>query len=136
LGNIVGLIVVLATVPWFAAILRIPFSIIAPVILVICAVGAYTVHSSMFDVWLMMGFGVIGYVFKKLQYPMAPLVLALVLGDMAENAFRQSLLSSGGSLGVFFSNPLVGTITTLALIMLVWPAVQAALGKARGAKAE
>ena len=98
LGNIAGLIVVLATVPWFAAILRIPFSIIAPVILVICAVGAYTVHSSMFDVWLMMGFGVIGYVFKKLQYPMAPLVLALVLGDMAENAFRQSLLSSSGEL--------------------------------------
>ena len=125
LGNIAGLIVVLATVPWFAAILRIPFSIIAPVILVICAVGAYTVHSSMFDVWLMMGFGVLGYVFKKLQYPMAPLVLALVLGDMAENAFRQSLLSSGGELSVFFSNPLVGTITTVALVMLVWPMLQA-----------
>jgi putative tricarboxylic transport membrane protein len=135
LGNIVGLIVVLATVPWFAAILRIPFSIIAPVILVICAVGAYTVHSSMFDVWLMMGFGVIGYVFKKLQYPMAPLVLALVLGDMAENAFRQSLLSSGGQLSVFFSNPLVGTITVGALLMLVWPAIQAVIGKTKGAKA-
>ncbi|MEQ1595785.1 MAG: tripartite tricarboxylate transporter permease [Casimicrobium sp.] len=135
LGNIVGLIVVLATVPWFAAILRIPFSIIAPVILVICAVGAYTVHSSMFDVWLMMGFGVIGYVFKKLQYPMAPLVLALVLGDMAENAFRQSLLSSGGQMGVFFSNPLVGSITTLALIMLVWPAVTAIMARLKGAKA-
>ena len=129
LGNIAGLIVVLATVPWFAAILRIPFSIIAPVILVICAVGAYTVHSSMFDVWLMMGFGVIGYVFKKLQYPMAPLVLALVLGDMAENAFRQSLLSSGGEVSVFFSNPLVGTITTIALIMLVWPALTALIAK-------
>ena len=125
LGNIAGLIVVLATVPWFAAILRIPFSIIAPVILVICAVGAYTVHSSMFDVWLMMGFGVIGYVFKKLQYPMAPLVLALVLGDMAENAFRQSLLSSGGEISVFFSNPLVGSITTVALVMLVWPMIHA-----------
>ncbi len=137
LGNIVGLIVVLATVPWFAAILRIPFSIIAPVILVICAVGAYTVHSSMFDVWLMMGFGVIGYVFKKLQYPMAPLVLvlALVLGDMAENAFRQSLLSSSGSMGVFFSNPLVGSITTLALIMLVWPAVTAVMAKLKGSSA-
>lgn len=135
LGNIVGLIVVLATVPWFAAILRIPFSIIAPVILVICAVGAYTVHSSMFDVWLMMGFGVIGYVFKKLQYPMAPLVLALVLGDMAENAFRQSLLSSSGSMGVFFSNPLVGSITTLALIMLVWPAVTAVMAKLKGTSA-
>ena len=133
LGNIVGLIVVLATVPWFAAILRIPFSIIAPVILVICAVGAYTVHSSMFDVWLMMGFGVIGYVFKKLQYPMAPLVLALVLGDMAENAFRQSLLSSGGEVSVFFSNPLVGSITTIALIMLIWPAVTALMAKVKGA---
>jgi len=126
---------VLATVPWFAAILRIPFSIIAPVILVICAVGAYTVHSSMFDVWLMMGFGVIGYVFKKLQYPMAPLVLALVLGDMAENAFRQSLLSSSGSMGVFFSNPLVGSITTLALIMLVWPAVTAVMARLKGTSA-
>ena len=133
LGNIVGLIVVLATVPWFAAILRIPFSIIAPVILVICAVGAYTVHSSMFDVWLMMGFGVVGYVFKKLQYPMAPLVLALVLGDMAENAFRQSLLSSGGEVSVFFSNPLVGSITTIALIMLAWPAVTALMAKVKRA---
>jgi putative tricarboxylic transport membrane protein len=126
LGNIVGLIVVLLTVPWFAAILRIPFSIIAPVILVICAVGAYTVHSSMFDVWLMMGFGVVGYVFKKLDYPLAPLVLALVLGDMAENAFRQSLLGSSGSLLVFVSNPLVASITALALLMLFWPLVGAA----------
>ncbi len=126
LGNIVGLIVVLLTVPWFAAILRIPFSIIAPVILVICAVGAYTVHSSMFDVWLMMSFGVVGYVFKKLDYPLAPLVLALVLGDMAENAFRQSLLGSSGSLLVFVSNPLVASITALALIMLFWPLVGAA----------
>ena len=125
LGNVVGLIVVLLTVPWFAAILRIPFSIIAPVILVICAVGAYTVHSSMFDVWLMMGFGVVGYVFKKLDYPLAPLVLALVLGDMAENAFRQSLLGSSGSLLVFVSNPLVTSITVLALIMLFWPLVGA-----------
>jgi putative tricarboxylic transport membrane protein len=121
LGNIAGLIVVLLTVPWFAAILRIPFAIIAPVILVICAVGAYTVHSSMFDVWLMLGFGVMGYVFKKLNYPLAPLVLALVLGDMAENAFRQSLLGSSGSLLVFVSNPLVASITGLAMVMLFWP---------------
>ena len=121
LGNVVGLIVVLLTVPWFAAILRIPFSIIAPVILVICAVGAYTVHSSMFDVWLMMGFGVMGYVFKKLDYPLAPLVLALVLGDMAETSFRQSMLLSQGSLSIFWSNPLVGTLFFLAIALLVWP---------------
>ena len=132
LGNIVGLIVVLATVPWFAAILRIPFSIIGPIIMVICAVGAYTVHSSMFDVWLMLGFGVLGYVFKKLDYPLAPLVLALVLGDMAENAFRQSLLSSGGSLSIFVSNPLVATITGVALTMLAWPVIQGVRSKMMG----
>jgi putative tricarboxylic transport membrane protein len=134
LGNIAGLIVVLMTVPWFASILRIPFAIIAPVILVICTVGAYTVHGSMFDVWLMLGFGVLGYIFKKLDYPMAPLVLALVLGDMAENAFRQSLLGSGGSLMVFVSNPLVGSITALALIMLVWPLVSRAMQSLRQRK--
>jgi putative tricarboxylic transport membrane protein len=132
LGNVVGLIVVLTTVPLFAAILRIPFSIVAPVILVICAIGAYTVHGSMFDVWLMLVFGVIGYVFKKLDYPLAPLVLALVLGDRAEDAFRQSMLGSGGEMSVFFSNSLVGTITTLALLMLFWAPVKALVNKVRG----
>src|SRR5437764_12728044 len=76
LGNLVGLIVVLTTVPVFASILRIPFSIIAPVIVVICAIGAYSVHNAMLDIWFMMLFGVIGYIFKKLDYPLAPLVLA------------------------------------------------------------
>ena len=121
LGNIVGLIVVLTTVPFWAAILRIPFSVIAPVIIVICAIGAYTVHSSMFDVWMMLVFGVLGYLFKKLKYPLAPMVLALVLGDMAEASFRQAMLSSQGSMSIFWSNGLVGGITTLALILLLWP---------------
>jgi len=126
LGNIVGLIVVLTCVPLFASILRIPFSIIAPVILVICAVGAYTVHNSMFDVWLMLVFGVVGYLFNKLDYPLAPLVLAIVLGDKAEESFRQSMLISQGDLSVFFANPLVATIMGLGLLMLFWPAITAA----------
>ena len=121
LGNLAGLFVVLTCVPLFASILRIPFSIIAPVIIVICAVGAYTVHNATFDVWLMLGFGVLGYVFKKLDYPMAPMVLALVLGDRAEDSFRQSMLMSQGNVDVFFSNYLVAGITTLALVLLLWP---------------
>jgi putative tricarboxylic transport membrane protein len=121
LGNIVGLIVVLTTVPWWAAILRIPFAVIAPVIIVICAIGAYTVNSSMFDVWSMLVFGVLGYLFKKLKYPLAPLVLALVLGDMAEGSFRQAMLLSQGSLSIFWSNGLVGSIFGLAMLLLVWP---------------
>ncbi len=129
LGNLAGLFVVLTCVPLFASILRIPFSIIAPVIIVICAVGAYTVHNATFDVWLMMGFGVVGYVFKKLDYPMAPMVLALVLGDRAEDSFRQSMLMSQGSVDVFFSNYLVAGITTLALVLLFWPLVGKLIGK-------
>ncbi len=121
LGNIVGLVVVLTTVPFWASILRIPFSVIAPVIIVICAIGAYTVHSSMFDVWLMLVFGVVGYLFKKLKYPLAPMVLALVLGDMAEASFRQAMLLSQGSLSIFWANPLVGSIAGLAIVMLLWP---------------
>src|SRR5512133_1990829 len=70
LGNIVGLLVVLTCVPLFAAILRIPFSIIAPALLVLCAIGAYSVHSSTFDVMLMLVFGVLGYLLKKCNYPL------------------------------------------------------------------
>jgi len=121
LGNLAGLIIVLTCVPFFAAILRIPFSIIAPIIVVICAIGAFTVHNAMLDIWFMMMFGVIGYVFKKLDYPMAPMVLALVLGDRAEDSFRQSMLMSQGSVDVFFSNGLVGGIMTLSLLLLFWP---------------
>ena len=133
LGNIVGLLVVLSTVPLFAAILRIPFSIIAPAIMVICAIGAYTVHGAEFDIWLMVIFGVIGYIFKKLQYPLAPLVLALVLGDRAEDAFRQTMVGSKGALGVFWGSGLVGTVMTLAVIALVWPIISSLISNFRQA---
>ena len=133
LGNLAGLIIVLTCVPLFAAILRIPFSIIAPVIIVICAIGAYTVHNAMLDIWFMLLFGVIGYVFKKLDYPLAPLVLALVLGDRAEDSFRQSMLISQGEVSVFFSNWLVGGITALSLVMLFWPLVSRLIARLRGA---
>jgi putative tricarboxylic transport membrane protein len=135
LGNLVGLLIVLTCVPLFAAILRIPFSIIGPIILVMCAIGAYTVHNSAFDVVLMLVFGVIGYVLKKTNYPLAPMVLAIVLGDKAEEAFRQSLLGSGGSLSVFFSNGLVSTIMILGLIALFWPLIQNAWTRMRLATA-
>jgi putative tricarboxylic transport membrane protein len=123
LGNVVGLVVVLTTVPFWAKILKIPFSIMAPVIVVICAIGAYTVHNAAFDVVTMLGFGVLGYLFKKLNYPLAPLVLALVLGDAMEASFRQSMLLSQGSLGIFFSNTLVSAIMSLPILLVVWTVV-------------
>jgi TctA family transporter len=132
LGNIVAVILVLVTVPVFAALMRVPFFVIAPLIIIVCAVGAYAVSNSFFDVVLMMGFGVLGYVFKKLQYPIAPLVLAIVIGDKAEDAFRQSMLMSKGSLGIFFENALVGTLVTLALVLLLLPSLLRAAGRSRG----
>jgi TctA family transporter len=131
LGNVVSLIVVLSTVPLFAAILRIPFSIIAPVIVMVCAIGAYSVNGSLVDVGLMFFFGALGYFFKKLNYPIAPLVLAAVLGDKAEDAFRQSMLFANGSLSVFWSNRLVGTLTTIAILLAAWPLMSMILAKSR-----
>ena len=114
--------------------MRVPFSIIAPVIVVVCAIGAYSVHSAMLDIWFMMLFGVVGYAFKKLDYPLAPLVLALVLGDKAEDSFRQSMLVSQGDVMIMWSNPLVGSITTLALVLLFWPLISRLLAKVRRPK--
>ena len=128
LGNLVGLVVVLSTVPFWASILRIPFSIIAPIIIVVCAIGSYTLSSAPADLIFMVMFGAIGYLFKKLDYPLAPMVLAIVLGGPAEVSFRQALIGSQGDLSVFWSNGLVGTITGLSMLMLFWPLIRRLLG--------
>ncbi|MET0606374.1 MAG: tripartite tricarboxylate transporter permease [Beijerinckiaceae bacterium] len=135
LGNIVGLVLVLTCVPIFAAILRVPFSIIAPVIVVICAIGAFTVNNAMFDVWMMLAFGVVGYCFTKLGYPLPPLVLALVLGDQAESSFRQAMLIAQGNVGIFWSNWLSGSIMTLGVVLAFWPIIQSLRGKLRSGSA-
>ena len=83
----------------------------------------------------MLGFGVIGYIFKKLDYPLAPLVLALVLGDKAEDSFRQAMLVSQGDVMIMWSNPLVGGITTLALVLLFWPLLARLIALLRPPKA-
>jgi putative tricarboxylic transport membrane protein len=120
-GNVIGVIMVLAFVPAFAAILRMPFAILVPLIVFVCAIGAYSVSNSMLDVWYMVIFGIVGYVFKKLDYPLAPLVLALVLGDLAESALRQSLIMSQGSILIFLQSPIAAVITLAALTLFALP---------------
>ena len=100
-------------------------------IVVSCAIGAYAIQNAMFDTWPMLLFGVVGYVFKKISIPLAPLTLALVLGSRAEDAFRLSMIGSGGDMKVFWSNGLVGSITTLAILLLFWPLIDRALSGAR-----
>jgi len=123
LGNIVAVVLVLLTVPIFAALMRVPFFVISPLIVVVCAVGAYAVSNSYLDVVLMMGFGVLGYLFKKLEYPVSPLVLAIVIGDKAEEAFRQAMLSSKGSMSILFATPLVATLMGIGIFLLLIPVV-------------
>jgi putative tricarboxylic transport membrane protein len=88
----------------------------------------------MFDVWMMLAFGVVGYTFQKLGYPLPPLVLAIVLGDKAEEGFRQAMLGSQGSLTIFWSNWLVGSIMTLGMILLFWPALTWLMERRRTAR--
>jgi len=123
LGNLVGLAIVLSTVPLWASIMRVPFSIIAPIIIVVCAIGSYTLSNAQADLIFMVMFGIIGYLFKKLDYPLAPMVLAIVLGGHAERSFRQAMIGSQGDLSIFWSNGLVGTITALSMLMLFWPLI-------------
>jgi len=120
IANIVAVVLVLSTIPLFASILKAPFSIIGPVIIVVCLIGAYTISNRMLDVYLALGFGVVGYLFKKLDYPIAPLILAMVLGDKMEDAFRQSMLLSQGSFSIFFSNGLVSTLMVLSILLACW----------------
>jgi len=99
---------------------------------IICVVGAYSVSNSYLDVVMMLGFGIVGYLFKKLFYPLAPLVLAIVIGDKAEDAFRQSMLMSKGSLTIFFDNRLVTSLVVAGFALLLLPLALQLLRLLRG----
>jgi len=122
-GNILGFFLVLAFAPIFAAVLKVRFAIFMPLIIYVCAIGAYAVNNRMIDVYYMLLFGVLGYLFKKLDYPIAPMVLALVLGDMAEQSMRQALIIGHGSPLVFFTLPLALPLMVAAIIIFFWPVI-------------
>ncbi len=120
-ANVFSLLINIAFIPAFIWVLRLPFTVLAPIIFILCMVGGFAPTQSMHDVWLMLVFGVVGYLMRKLDYPMAPAVLAIVLGPLAEPALRQSLMISHGSFAIFFTRPIAGVITVIALILLVMP---------------
>ena len=98
-----------------------PFTILAPLIFVLCFVGGYAPDNRMFDPWLILLFGVVGYIMRKLDYPLAPLVLAIVLGPLAEKSFRQTLIADQGDWTMFFTRPLSGIIMLIAVLLFVYP---------------
>jgi putative tricarboxylic transport membrane protein len=101
-------------------VLRVPTTIIVPIILVLCTVGTYALASRLFDVWVMVAFGVLGFVLRRFGYPMAPLVLGIVLGDLLEKNFRRGLVLSDGDLSPFFTRPISGVLcATLVVVVLL-----------------
>jgi putative tricarboxylic transport membrane protein len=124
LGNLMLLLMNLFTIPAFVAVLRVPYTILMGLIVVFSTVGAYSANNNLFDVWMMLGLGVLGYLMKKLDYPVVPLILALVLGKLAENSLRQSLTLSGGSVSIFFTRPIAATFIALAILAYLFPVIQ------------
>tara|TARA_B100001094_G_scaffold278585_1_gene288170 strand:- start:574 stop:1320 length:747 start_codon:yes stop_codon:yes gene_type:complete len=122
-ANFFAVVINLAFIPAFLWVLRMPFTILAPIIFVLCIIGGYAPTQDMHDVWLMLVFGIVGYLMRKLDYPMAPAVLAIVLGPLAETSLRQSLLMSSGSFDIFFSRPISGVIMVIAVILLFMPLI-------------
>jgi len=123
-ANLFALLINIGFIPAFIAVLKMPFTILAPIIFVLCVVGGYVPTQDMHDVWLMLIFGVVGYLMRKLDYPMAPAVLAIVLGPLAEPALRQSLIVSHGNVMVFFQRPISGTIMVIAIVLFILPFVK------------
>jgi putative tricarboxylic transport membrane protein len=123
-ANVFAGLINVAFIPAFLWVLKLPFSILAPIIFILCMVGGYAPTQDLHDVWLMFAFGVVGYLMRKLDYPMAPAVLAIVLGPMTEASMRQSLLMSGGSFAIFFSRPMSGTIMIVALLLIFLPVLK------------
>lgn len=123
-SNIVAVVVNLACIPLFVWMLRMPFTILAPLIFVLSIIGGYAASRSIHDLWLIVVFGIAAFVMRKFDYPLAPAVLAIVLGPIAEPTLRQSLLLSSGDPMIFFTRPIAGPITVIAIILILLPALK------------
>jgi putative tricarboxylic transport membrane protein len=133
-GHLMTFLICLLAVPVLAAIMRVPYAIITPFIVLISIIGSYSLNNSMLDVFITIIFGLIGYWLRKLKYPLAPFVVALVLGDSTERTFRQSLIASGGNPLTFVSGPIAASLMMLAVLLLFYPVCARWVAQRRGAK--
>ena len=120
-GNAMLLILNLPLIGLWVQLLRVPYRVLFPLILLFCVIGVYSVSENVWDIMFMLIFGALGYLMKKLDYEAVPLVLAFILGRMVEESLRQSLVLSRGSLTIFLSRPLSGAFLFAALILILLP---------------
>jgi putative tricarboxylic transport membrane protein len=133
LGHFLTFILCLLAVPLLASIMRVPYAIITPFIVVISIIGSYSLNNSMLDVAFTVLFGLVGYWLRKMKYPLAPLVVALVLGDSTERELRKTLIAGSGDPAFFFSSTLSTVVMILAAVVLLLPLVGAVRGRLRRA---
>ncbi|MCI8402649.1 MAG: C4-dicarboxylate ABC transporter permease [Lachnospiraceae bacterium] len=119
----------------FANVTRVPLTVILPVIMVLCMIGTFAISNSMFDIRIMLAFGLLGFLMKRFRFPIPPLTIGLVLGNLMESNLRRSLLLSGGSYGVFVTRPFSLVILLIAFGSLFYPAIRRALKKNKTEKA-
>ena len=129
IGNIMLLVLNLPLIGLWVKLLKVPYAMLAPLILVFVLIGAYSVNNSIFDVGITIAFGFLGYLMRKLDFEPAPLVLAMILGPQLEASLRRSLIYSRGDLGVFFERPIAATLMALALLMLLSPVLRWTLSR-------
>jgi putative tricarboxylic transport membrane protein len=120
IGNVILVALNLPFVGLFVSLLRIPFRILMPMILLICLLGTYSVKLSSFELLILLGSGVLGYFFRKFKYDLAPFILALILGPTIEEAFRQSLMKSAGSFSVFWESRIALTFLAISAVLFGW----------------
>ena len=123
IGNFMLLVFNLPLVGVFANIIKTPLYLLMPIVLLLCLVGVYSINNSLLDVWLMIGFGLLGYAMRRLKYDSAPLVLALVLGPMMERSFREAMMISKGDLAVFVTRPISATLLLIGVLVMVVPPI-------------
>jgi putative tricarboxylic transport membrane protein len=123
LGNAMLLVLNLPLIPMWARLLRVPYALLFPLILLFCVIGSYSINNNVGDGIVMWVFGVVGYLMKKFDYEAAPLILAMVIGPMMEEALRQSLILSAGSFTIFFSRPIAAGFLVAAVVLLLLPLV-------------
>jgi len=121
IGNIMLLVLNLPLIGIWVKILKIPYEVLFPLILLFCLIGVYSLNNNVGEIGLMLFFGGVGYFMKKFNYEAAPLVLAMVLGPMMENALRQSLIMANGSAAIFFTRPISLAVALLVLVLLILP---------------
>lgn len=134
-GNVILIVLNLPLAPVFASVLRLRYSFLYPLILMLCFVGAYSIENRMWGVWLALAFGAIGFFMKRYDYPAAPLILGIILGTMLEEALVQTSSIGGGDFSIFFSRPIALFLFALAILVVVGPYIVKGVRRFIGSRA-